>query len=119
MKLKNNSYSLKQVVESINLSGKLTTSARVNKYDGHFLACDGFPAKLGSICSVATSDGTETLAEIIGFKKGTIFCLCLCDTKIRSGAKVSVVDEGHDVKVGSSLIGRVVDAMGNLMMENR
>ena len=73
MKLKNNSYSLKQVVESINLSGKLTTSGRVNKYDGHFLECDGFPANLGSICSVATSDGTETLAEIIGFKKGNIF----------------------------------------------
>ena len=114
MKLKNNSYSLKQVVESINLSGKLTTSGRVNKYDGHFLECDGFPANLGSICSVATSDGTETLAEIIGFKKGNnILSMFESDTKIQSGAKVSVVDEGHDVKVGSSLIGRVVDAMGN------
>ena len=35
------------------------------------------------------------------------------DTKIQSGAKVSVIDEGHDIKVGDSLLGRVVDAMGN------
>ena len=114
MKLKNNSFSLKQTLESINLSGKLTTSGRVNKYDGHFLECDGFPANLGSICSVATSDGTETLAEIIGFKKGNnILSMFESDTKIQSGAKVSVVDEGHDVKVGPSLLGRVVDAMGD------
>ena len=35
------------------------------------------------------------------------------DTKIQSGAKVSVIDEGHDAKVGPSLLGRVVDAMGD------
>jgi flagellum-specific ATP synthase len=114
MKLKNNSYSLKQVVESINMSGKLTTSGRVNKYDGHFLECDGFPANLGSICSVETSDGTDTLAEIIGFKKGNnILSMFESDTKIQSGAKVSVIDEGYDVRVGDSLLGRVIDAMGN------
>ena len=62
------SLSLTKAIDSISLSGKLTTSGRVHKYDGHFLECDGFPANLGSICSVATSDGTETLAEIIGFK---------------------------------------------------
>ena len=66
----NSSLALIEAINSITLSGKLTTSGRVNKYDGHFLECDGFPATLGSICSVATSDGTDTLAEIIGFKKG-------------------------------------------------
>ena len=70
MKMTNNFFSLNKTIESINLSGNLTSSGRVNKYDGHFLECDGFPANLGSICSVETSDGVETLAEIIGFKKG-------------------------------------------------
>ena len=112
--IKNNSLTLTRAIDSINLSGKLTTSGRVHKYDGHFLECDGFPANLGSICSVATSDGTETLAEIIGFKKGNnILSMFESDTKIQSGAKVSVIDEGHDIKVGGSLLGRVIDAMGN------
>ena len=112
--IKNNSLTLTQAIDSINLSGKLTTSGRVHKYDGHFLECDGFPANLGSICSVATSDGTETLAEIIGFKKGNnILSMFESDTKIQSGAKVCVIDEGHDIKVGGSLLGRVIDAMGN------
>jgi flagellum-specific ATP synthase len=114
MMIKNSSLSLIETIDSITLSGKLTTSGRVNKYDGHFLECDGFPANLGSICSVETSDGTDTLAEIIGFKKGNnILSMFESDTKIQSGAKVSVIDEGYDVKVGASLLGRVIDAMGN------
>ena len=114
MMIKNSSLSLIETIDSITLSGKVTTSGRVNKYDGHFLECDGFPANLGSICSVETSDGTDTLAEIIGFKKGNnILSMFESDTKIQSGAKVSVIDEGYDVKVGESLIGRVIDAMGN------
>jgi flagellum-specific ATP synthase len=112
--IKNSSLSLIKTIDSITLSGKVTTSGRVNKYDGHFLECDGFPANLGSICSVETSDGTDTLAEIIGFKKGNnILSMFESDTKIQSGAKVSVIDEGYDVKVGESLLGRVIDAMGN------
>ncbi len=114
MMIKNSSLSLIETIDSITLSGKLTTSGRVNKYDGHFLECDGFPANLGSICSVETSDGTDTLAEIIGFKKGNnILSMFESDTRIQSGAKVSVIDEGYDVKVGESLLGRVIDAMGN------
>jgi flagellum-specific ATP synthase len=113
MMIKNSSLSLIETIDSITLSGKVTTSGRVNKYDGHFLECDGFPANLGSICSVETSDGTDTLAEIIGFKKGNnILSMFESDTKIQSGAKVSVIDEGYEVKVGESLIGRVIDAMG-------
>ena len=112
--IKNSSLSLIETIDSITLSGKVTTSGRVNKYDGHFLECDGFPANLGSICSVETSDGTDTLAEIIGFKKGNnILSMFESDTKIQSGAKVSVIDDGYDVKVGESLLGRVIDAMGN------
>ena len=112
--MKNNAFSIMEAIENIKLSGKLSTSGRVNKYDGHFLECDGFPANLGSICSVDTSDGTKTLAEIIGFKKGNnILSMFESDTKIQAGAKVSVVDEGHDVGVGDSLLGRVIDAMGN------
>ena len=104
--IKNSSLSLIETIDSITLSGKVTTSGRVNKYDGHFLECDGFPTNLGSICSVETSDGTNSLAEIIGFKGNNILSMFESDTKIQSGAKVSVIDEGYDVKVGDLLLGK-------------
>ena len=34
--MKNSPSSITQAIDSINLSGTLTTSGRVNKYDGHF-----------------------------------------------------------------------------------
>ena len=112
--MKKSNLSLIDAIKKIELSGKLSISGRVTKYDGHFLECDGFPANLGSICSVTTSDGTETKAEIIGFKKGNnILSMFEADTRIQSGAKVSFVDDGYDVDVGESLLGRVVDAMGD------
>ena len=112
--MENSALSITDTIKKIKLSGKLSISGRVTRYDGHFLECDGFPANLGSICTVTTSDGTETMAEIIGFKKGNnILSMFESDTKIQSGAKVSIIDDGHDVKVGEALLGRVVDAMGN------
>ena len=108
--------SLIDAIKKIELSGKLSISGRVTKYDGHFLECDGFPAKswLHLLSHVTTSDGTETKAEIIGFKKGNnILSMFEADTRIQSGAKVSFVDDGFDVDVGESLLGRVVDAMGD------
>ena len=110
--MENSALSITDTIKKFKLSGKLNISGRVTRYDGHFLECDGFPANLGSICTVTTSDGTETMAEIIGFKKGNnILSMFESDTKIQSGAKVSIIDDGHDVKVGEALLGRVVDAM--------
>ena len=73
--MENSALSITDTIKKIKLSGKLNISGRVTRYDGHFLECDGFPANLGSICTVTTSDGTETMAEIIGFKKGEQYSL--------------------------------------------
>ena len=105
---------INEAIKRVTISKKLSVSGRVSKYDGHFLECDGFPANIGSICSVATEDGKEVTAEIIGFKKGNnILSMFDSDTKIQSGAKVSLIDDGHEAKVGQALLGRVIDAMGN------
>ena len=111
--MENSALSITDTIKKIKLSGKLNISGRVTRYDGHFLECDGFPANLGSICTVTTSDGTETMAEIIGFKREQYSLNVRKRYKIQSGAKVSIIDDGHDVKVGEALLGRVVDAMGN------
>jgi flagellum-specific ATP synthase len=111
----NNTFSdINEAIKKIKIKKKLRVSGRVTKYDGHFLECDGFPANLGSICSVDTPDGNSTTAEIIGFKKGNnILSMFESDTMVQSGAKVSIIDDGHEVDVGQELLGRVIDAMGN------
>ena len=91
---------INDAIRRVTISKKLSVSGRVSKYDGNFLECDGFPANLGSICSVTTDDGNEATAEIIGFNKGNnILSMFESDTKIQSGAKVSLIEDGHEAKV--------------------
>ena len=69
---------------------------------------------LGSICSVTTSDGSGNYGRDNWVqKRKNILSMFESDMRIQSGAKVSIIDDGHDVKVGEALLGRVVDAMGN------
>jgi flagellum-specific ATP synthase len=86
---------------------------KVNRFDGQFLECDGFPAPIGSLCHVDTITSTAAMAEIIGFKDGRNM-LALLDqgAKICDGAMVRLINTGHHIDVGEGLLGRVTDAIG-------
>ena len=87
-------------------------SGKVVKFDGLTAHCDGFPARVGSICKIITGS-SEVFAEVISFKEGlnqlVVFEL---GAGIRSGDRVVLVDEGQEIAVGEGLLGRVFDAMG-------
>jgi flagellum-specific ATP synthase len=88
-------------------------TGRVSKYDGNLLECDGFPANIGAICEVETDLGTMEKAEIVGFNDGNN-CLSLFQSgaQIKSGSRVSLLDDGYSIPVGTNLLGRVIDALG-------
>ena len=88
-------------------------TGRVSRYDGSLLECDGFPANIGAICEVETDHGTKEKAEIVGFNNGNN-CLSLFQSgaQIKSGSKVSLLDDGYSIPVGMNLLGRVIDALG-------
>ena len=94
--------------KAIRLTGK------VSKYDGNLLECDGFPANIGAICEVETDLGTMEKAEIVGFNDGNN-CLSLFQSgaQIKSGSRVSLLDDGYSIPVGINLLGRVIDALGH------
>ena len=43
-KMINRALSITDSIKKIQLSGRLSISGRVTKYDGHFIECDGFPS---------------------------------------------------------------------------
>ena len=87
-------------------------SGKVLKFDGLTAHCDGFPARVGSICKISTGS-SDVFAEVISFKDGlnqlVVFDL---GAGIRAGDKVTLVDEGQLISVGENHLGRVFDAMG-------
>ena len=88
-------------------------SGKVVKFDGLTAHCDGFPARVGSICKIEIGAGNEVFAEVISFKEGlnqlVVFDL---GAGVKAGDKVTLVEEGQSISVGDDYLGRVFDAMG-------
>lgn len=104
---------LRDLDRRLDPSKRSTVSGKVLKFDGLTAHCDGFPARVGSICKIQTGTNTEVFAEVISFKDGlnqlVVFEL---SAGIRAGDKVTLVEEGQNIQVGENLLGRVFDAMG-------
>ena len=77
------------------------------------VACDGFPASIGTLCAIDLEDGGETLGEIIGFEDGqNMLSLHEYGAQVKVGATVRAVEDGAMVNVGEGLLGRVIDGLG-------
>ena len=105
---------LRDLARKLDPSKRSTMSGKVLKFDGLTAHCDGFPARVGSICKIETGANTETFAEVISFRDGlnqlVVFDLA---AGIRAGDRVTLIEEGQSIEVGDNLLGRVFDAMGS------
>ena len=91
-------------------------SGRVHRFDGHMIECDGFPATIGTLCSVATQEGDNIAAEIIGFQNNNnLLCVHETGARISVGAEVRVKDDGYKMVIGDGILGRVFDSLGNCL----
>lgn len=105
---------LAENLQALEIAKPNRISGRVGRFDGHIIECDGFPATIGTLCSVETQSGRTVNAEVIGFqKKQNLLSVHENDAQISVGARVVVTDDGHGINVGFGLLGRVIDALGN------
>ncbi|MBU0943588.1 MAG: FliI/YscN family ATPase [Proteobacteria bacterium] len=70
-------------------------------------------ASIGSLCELTPLDDTPpVLAEIVGFKDSRALLMPLGDLRgLGPGSRIRVVKASATIKVGSNLLGRVIDAM--------
>ena len=88
-------------------------SGRVSRYDGNTIECSGFPATIGTLCKVITDGGNPAIAEIIGFSNGNnLAAMHQPNSRVLVGSKVVAFDDGYSIPVGSGILGRVIDALG-------
>ncbi|MBQ17943.1 MAG: EscN/YscN/HrcN family type III secretion system ATPase [Planctomycetaceae bacterium] len=88
-------------------------SGRVRRIVGLAAAVADFPAPLGAICRIRPGDGSVVDAEVIGFAGDESLVLPYTDlTGISRGDDVELVRTAPAVRVGESLLGRVIDGRG-------
>ena len=93
---------------------RITSSGRVNRFDGNVIYCNPFPAPIGSLCLVKDQIGKEILAEVISFDQNhNMLAVLEHSSHIVTGCEVSLYDDGRYIDVDNTLLGRVTDAFGN------
>ena len=92
----------------------LEVSGLIRSFEGNIIETDPFPATIGSICEIETTNTENYSAEIIGFRNNkNLLAMHQSDNNVKIGSKVKLVDDGINLPVGDNLLGRVFDGMGN------
>jgi len=81
---------------------------------GLTLETRGIMAPLGACCEVLGRHGHRVEAEVVGFNDKTLFLMPFSEpTGVGPGDVVRVVSHSSNVKLGSALLGRVIDGRGD------
>ncbi|MCD4828107.1 MAG: flagellar protein export ATPase FliI [Candidatus Cloacimonetes bacterium] len=99
------------ILERVN---PIRQNGTVSQVIGLIVESHGPTASIGDICYIHSRDGTNHVAEVVGFKKGKTLLMPLKELYgIAPGNQVSTFCEPFSVGVGDELIGRVLDGLGN------
>lgn len=95
------------------VEAKPVLTGRVVACDGGLVEVAGLPLSIGSLGAIEQADGSESLAEVIGFRAGHSLMMLLGDTVLlRPDSCVRARGEPGKVRVGEALLGRAVDGLG-------
>lgn len=76
----------------------------------------GFPAPVGALVQIERQTGSPIDAEVIGFRDKETLIYPLSEmTGVRHGNRVRLVRTSRLLRVGNELLGRVIDARGQVM----
>ena len=89
-------------------------TGRVQQVVGLSMEVDGLSARLGDVCSIERVGEPPIQAEIMGFREGRTLVMPFGDVRgIQTGARAISQAEQFRVPVGNTLLGRVLDGLGN------
>lgn len=96
-------------VNPIRIHGKVT------EIIGLVVEGNGPAASIGELCGIFPSGSTRHVtAEVVGFKKGKVLLMPLQTIQgLSPGCKIVSLGRKAGVSVGKSLLGRVIDGLGN------
>ncbi|MCP4748701.1 MAG: flagellar protein export ATPase FliI [Desulfobacteraceae bacterium] len=96
----------------------IRTCGLVSKVVGLVLEANGPAVQLGCMCDIYAMDRMDKdkpiAAEVLGFRDQTVLMMPLEEIRdIGPGSRVVAKDEKAAIAVGSNLLGRIIDGLGN------
>jgi len=100
-----------RILERIN---PIKVYGRVSEIVGLVVEGNGPAASIGELCLLLPHGNKPVLAEVVGFKKGKVILMPLENVQgLGPGCLIKSLGQQATVKVGNSLLGRVIDGSGN------
>ncbi|SFG69777.1 FliI/YscN family ATPase [Pseudomonas sp. NFACC45] len=88
-------------------------SGRISGVSGILLHCRMPNARIGDLCEIQRADGSQVMAEIVGFDRQQTLLAALGPLDgIAIGAPVTPLFQPHSLLVGEHLLGTVLDGFG-------
>jgi len=101
-------------MEALQKSDLIRYSGTISQIIGLTIEARGPAVSIGEICKIFSKSNEVLDAEVVGFKEDKILLMPLGDiTGIAPGSKVIATGQTLKVLVGHSLLGRVLDGLGN------
>lgn len=91
----------------------LIVYGKIEEITGIIIKASGIKASIGETCRILSDAGEYVDAEVVGFKENQVLLMVLGDvSKIRPGSRVISFGKKVCIKVGNSIIGRIIDHNG-------
>ncbi len=106
---------LNDLEKIVNSSKPVSKIGRIIEIIGLTIIADGPVSSIGDLCHIV-QDGSDNIiyCEVVGFRKDCILLMPLGSIEgLRAGAKVINTGTSMKVKVSETLLGRVLDGLGN------
>jgi len=106
---------LEKYSNKLNNSSTILSVGSVTNVTGLVVEAKGPVAKLGTVCDIFTKgDQKKVGAEVLGFKDNKVMLMPFEEIRgIGPGSRVVARQEKSSVPVGQGLLGRVIDGIGN------
>lgn len=109
--------SFEKKIESRPLFAQL---GKVSRIIGVTIESTGPNSAIGDLCKIKLRDGTTVLAETVGFSDNKVLLMPLEDVGgLYVGAPVEKVEDKITIKVGTDLLGHVLDGIGRPIDGNK
>ena len=104
---------LSRFTTSISRMNTLSVTGRVVQVVGLTVETMGLNCQIGEVCEIQTSNKTALMAEAIGFRNNRMLLMPLGSMEgIQPDSTVRSISQSFKTPVGRSLIGRVLNGLG-------
>jgi len=109
------SIDFRKYINRLRTFSTLQSLGKVTKMVGLVAEANGPVAPIGSLCEIVNgAENQRVVAEVSGFRGNKVLLMPLEEVRgIRSGSLVTAKDQRAVIPVGDSLLGRIIDGLGN------